>query len=162
MAKNYYDHFQGTSTHEILVKCVTANSRAVYRECILARAAAKNMTVDRYIWEHLTDTGQQQRTLPLRTQSVSRVRDLRPLLRNIRKAESIVPACQALMDHEWDRSDPALRMTKMPEEIDNFLQSQIDGMPKTFNELPESMQRLLMTIIDSYFRWMAMYGKAAA
>jgi hypothetical protein len=85
-------------------------------------------------------------------ESTKSIADVRSRLKNIRSAESLDDFCEALLTSGWDYRDPAGRMHKSPEEVEDFLMS-FTTRTATFTEMRNGPRAgMFNMVIDAYER----------
>lgn len=83
------------------------------------------------------------------------VRDVRKIINDYKRAESLRPLAQAILDSGWDGSDPRGKTQKEPEEYLDFLSDLANGADTAWSDVETTTYgRLFKLTVDAYNRFM--------
>lgn len=138
--------FQRQTLHQLLQYINEGRYPARARDEIARRARDANKTFADYILNgNSCVDATKSREKPL-------IKNIHVIIRSIREAKDVGPACEALLDCGWNFIDPARRMRKNPEEVKAFLAGLTTGFPPSWHEMDDGRRGYLTMVMDCYFR----------
>jgi hypothetical protein len=76
-------------------------------------------------------------------------------LRDRKDPEALTTLVQEMLNGEWDFSDPANKMRKPAEDVQDFLESVLDNVrPLCYEDMQSGFKGLFDMIWDAYGRWL--------